>query len=218
MSNDETKKQSTEVAITAAGALVGFAIGGPIGAVVGGTTAPAVKLAHQIIQKWMDRRKQRITNALNSVIAQSGLSDEKVFEKLENNEELSDDIVRLLRQLLDTDPELDTFFAKVIVGLIVSDDRNEANRLLVLSDAVKGLNRVQVQIIRLISCNDGILSAECIAQEIGIPEIELRNAVRDLELRGIITDNDSNPTVWELRELGVAISDLLLYMEGQGNV
>lgn len=39
-----------------------------------------------------------------------------------------------------------------------------------------------------------------------MPEIELRNTVRDLELRGMITDNDSNPTVWNLRELGVAIA------------
>ena len=39
-----------------------------------------------------------------------------------------------------------------------------------------------------------------------VPEMELRNAVRDLELRGMIIDDGTEPTIWELRELGLAVA------------
>ena len=58
--DNSIKSQSTEIAITAASSLVGFAMGGPIGAVIGGVTTPAIKLAYQIVQQWTERRKQRI--------------------------------------------------------------------------------------------------------------------------------------------------------------
>lgn len=40
---------------------------------------------------------------------------------------------------------------------------------------------------------------------VSVPEMELRNAVRDLELRGMIIDDGTEPTIWELRELGLAV-------------
>ena len=82
-----------------------------------------------------------------------------------------------------------------------------------MSEAIKGLNDVQVQIIKLIAEHDNSLSASDIAIQIDIPEVELRNAVRDMELRGVIMDNNSEPTVWELRELGKAIYNVVKEME-----
>lgn len=214
MDNDkELVSQSAEIAITAASSLVGFAMGGPIGAVVGGVTAPVAKFAYQIVQQWTERRKRRISSALDKALSQTGLSDEDIIMRLFSDPLLSDDTIRLLRQLIDTDPELDALFASIIASLISKPDTEERRRLIVLSDSIKGLSSVQIQIIKVIAEHNNILSASEISSCVGVPEIELRNAVRDLELRGIITDNNSDPTIWELRELGKAIYTIILDSE-----
>lgn len=214
MENDNgLVSQSAEIAITAASSLVGFVMGGPLGAVVGGVTTPVIKLAYQIVQQWADRRKQRLSSALDKAFSQTGLSDEDVLKRLSNDPLLSDDTIRLLRQLIDTDPELDALFASIIASLISTPEADERRRLIVLSDSIRGLSSVQLQIIQTIAKHNNILSASDISICVGVPEIELRNAVRDLELRGIITDNNSYPTVWELRELGKAIYSIILDAE-----
>lgn len=73
-----------------------------------------------------------------------------------------------------------------------------------------------MQLDSLISTtSNGILSAKDISNEVLIPEVELRNAVRDLELKGMIIDNGKEPTIWELRELGYAIAEILNKMKGE---
>ena len=136
-----------------------------------------------------------------------------MLKRLSNDPLLSDDTIRLLRQLIDTDPELDALFASIIASLISTPEADERRRLIVLSDSIRGLSSVQLQIIQTIAKHNNILSASDISICVGVPEIELRNAVRDLELRGIITDNNSYPTVWELRELGKAIYSIILDAE-----
>ena len=202
--------QSTDIMISAASSLVGFALGGPVGAVVGGITTPIIRMSRQIVQSWIERRKKRISDALNQAFLQTNLSDETVLKTLSNDPPLSDDIIRLLRQLVDTDPEFDSLFASIIASMIVETDCRERRRLIILSDSLKGLNVVQLQIIKLLASHNGQMSATDISVGLDIPEIELRNAVRDLELRGIITDNGSEPTVWELRELGSAIVRMII--------
>lgn len=213
--NTEIQSQSAEVAVTAAGALVGFAVGGPVGAIVGSVTTPVVKLAKSIVQCCVDRRKARISSSLNAAFSQTGYTDEEILTLLANNPNLADDVLKLLRQLVDTDPELDFLFTSIIASMITEQNSKERRRLLALSESIKGLNSIQVQIIRLIADHDYSLSASEIAIGLDVPEIELRNAVRDMELRGIITDNNSDPTVWELRELGIAINKVVKDMEVQ---
>ena len=210
---NEIKSQSVEMTISAASSLVGFAIGGPIGAVIGGATTPAVKLSYQIVQQWIERRKHRISTALDKAFSQTKISDEDVLLSLSNDSALADDIMRLLRQLVDTDPELDSLFARIIASMIIQPDIEERKRLSLLGSAIKGINSVQMHIIKAVATNDNVLSAKELSIAVGIPEIELRNSVRDLELRGIITDNNSEPTVWELRELGKAIANIYFDME-----
>lgn len=206
----ELYNQYTDLVLSAAGSLVGFAMGGPLGSLVGGASAPAIKLAYGIVNRWFERRKARVTEALNHSFFQANLDNDTVLQKLAADDSLSDDVIRLLRQLIDTDPELDCLFASIITSMINDSDIDDRKRLIVLSESIRGLNSVQLQIIRLISLHDNHLSAEEIALEVGVPEIELRNAVRDLELRGVITDNNTEPTIWELRELGMAISKLII--------
>lgn len=216
MDNNEKKElqlQTAGIAVTAASCLVGFAIGGPVGAVLGGVTTPVAKLAYQIIYQWVERRKQRLSTTLEIAFSQTNLSDEEILKKMSEDTSLSDDVIRLLRQLVDTDPELDLLFSTIIASMISKQDSTERKRLLVLSDAIKGLNNVQVQIIKLIAEHNCTLSASEIAIGVDVPEVELRNAVRDLELRGIIIDNNAEPTVWELRELGESIYAVINEME-----
>lgn len=205
--------QATEVALSAAGSLVGFAIGGPIGAVVGGAATPTTKLAYQLICSWNERRRVRITNVVEQAFADSGKNDEDIFHELLENPEWADSIISMIQQLVYTDPELDRLFAGIMASAIRTGDKNERNRLIVLNSSIKGLNKVQIQIIRHIYDNSYKLSAVNISKMVNVPELELRNAVRDLELRGMIIDNGVEPTVWELRELGIAVVKAINVLE-----
>ena len=86
---NKISSQVTDVTLSAAGSLVGFVIGGPIGAVVGSATTPTTKLAYQLICSWNDRRKARITNIVEQAFVNSGRSDEDIFHELLENSAVS---------------------------------------------------------------------------------------------------------------------------------
>lgn len=212
----EKNKMSTQVAdivISAASALVGFTVGGPIGATIGGAITPTTKLAFQLVHSWNERRNARIIKVVEDAFAESGKSDEKILHELLDTPEWADSIISMIQQLVFTDPELDTLFMNIMSSVIKTDNENERNRLLVLNSSIKGLNKVQLEIIRSVYFDGGKLSATDISKMVNVPEMELRNAVRDLELRGMIIDNGIEPTVWELRELGFAIAKTIETLE-----
>lgn len=202
----EIRSQTTDIALSTASSLAGFAIGGPAGAVVGGIMAPTVKLTYQLINSWYERRKARITNVVEGAFENSGRDEEDILHELLEDSEWADAIISMIQQLVYSDPELDNLFTQIMAATIKTGDKNERNRLIVLNNSIKGLNRVQVQIIRCLYGENCVLSAVDISKMVNVPEIELRNAVRDLELRGMIIDNGVEPIVWKLRELGLAIA------------
>lgn len=213
---DEKNNISTKVAdiaISAASALVGFTIGGPIGATIGGAITPTTKLVYQLVHSWDERRKTRIIKVVEDAFVKSGKSDENILCELLDNSEWADSIISMIQQLVSTDPELDVLFTDIMASAIKTNDENERNRLLVLNSSIKGLNKIQLQIIRSIYIEGGKLSATDISKMVSVPEMELRNAVRDLELRGMIIDDGIEPTVWELRELGLAIARTIDILE-----
>lgn len=205
--------QSTEIAVSTVSSLVGFAIGGPIGTVVGGAMPSTAKLAYRVIKSWSDRRNIRIISIVEKAFDKSGKSDNDILEELLSNPEWSDMMIKMIQQLVFTDPELDNLFTEIISTAIKTTDRKEKNRLIVLYDSIKGLNKVQVQIVKYIRESGGELSASDISENVEVPEMELRNAVRDLELRGMIIDNGTEPTIWSLRELGLAIAKMIEELE-----
>lgn len=203
---NELVSHSADIALSAAGSLVGLVIGGPVGAVAGGILPPATKLAFTAGQMWLQRRKARITNIIESAFNRSGKSEEAIFQEMIEDPDWCDTIISMIRQLADSDPELDHLFSDILASVIRTDDQDEKNRLIVLYNAIKGLNKVQIFILKDMYLANGVLSAHDIADHAKVPELELRNAVRDLELRGMILDNGKEPTVWHLRELGTAIA------------
>lgn len=213
--NDKNKisESATDIAISAASSLVGFAIGGPMGAAVGGAMTPTVKLTYQLVCSWNERRRARIIKVVEEAFIESGRCDEDILHELLDNPEWSDSIISMIQQLVSTDPELDKLFTEIMASAIKTNDENERNRLIVLNSSIKGLNKVQIQIIRCICNEGGKLSAADISKMTNVPEIELRNAVRDLELRGMIIDDGAEPTIWELRELGLAVAKAINVLE-----
>ena len=205
--------QTTDIALSAASSLVGFAIGGPVGAVVGGVMTPTAKLTYQLITSWYERRRERIANVVEEAFENSGKEEEDILHELLDNPEWADSIISMIQQLINSDPELDRLFAQIMSSAIKTDDKNERNRLIVLNNSIKGLNRVQLQIIRCLYNENCSLFAADISKKVNVPEIELRNAVRDLELRGMIIDNGVEPTVWKLRELGLAVAKSIDVLE-----
>ena len=210
---EDLTQQTTDIALSAAGSLVGFVIGGPVGAVVGGVTTPTTKLAYQVIRLWSERRARRITQIVGTAFKKSGKNTDEILNGLLVDPEWADTMLLMIQQLIDTDPELDEVFSSLMASAIKADDSLERKRLVVLNTSIKGLNKVQLQIIRGIYNAGGQLSADSISKYVAIPELELRNAVRDLELRGIIIDNGSEPTIWNLRELGVTIAKFINNLE-----
>ena len=204
---------ATDIALSAASSLVGFAIGGPIGAAVGGAMIPTAKLAYQLVCSWNERRRTRIIKVVEDAFIESGRCDEDILHELLDNPEWADSIISMIQQLVSTDPELDKLFTEIMASAIKTNDENERNRLIVLNSSIKGLNKVQIQIIRCIYNEGGELSAADISKMVSVPEMELRNAVRDLELRGMIIDDGTEPTIWELRELGLAVAKAIDVLE-----
>ena len=198
-----------DIAISAASSLVGFAIGGPVGALVGGTAKPTVKLAYEIVGSWNERRKKRVIKIVENAFFKSGKKEEIILNEMLDDDEWADTIIKMIRDLVYTDPELDELFTEIMASMIQNGDKKERNRLIVLNDAIKGLNRIQLEIIKNLYEHDESMSAKDISKLVCVPEIELRNAVRDLELRGMIIDNGAEPTIWRLRELGRVLAKTL---------
>ena len=117
-----------------------------------------------------------------------------------------DCMMSMIQQLVDSDPELDMLFSEIMASAIGANNDSERNRLIVLNNSIKGMNKVQVLILKDMYLAGGILSARDMSEQVKVPELELRNAVRDLELRGMIVDNGKEPIVWNLRELGIAVA------------
>lgn len=206
MDKKELVLQSTDIALSAAGALVGFAIGGPVGTIVGGVFPPTTKLAVKAGQLWIQRRQVRLTNIVERAFRRSGKSEEIILQELIDSPDWCDNMVSMIQQLANSDPELDMLFSEIMASAISSNNESERNRLVVLNNSIKGMNKVQVLILKDMYLAGGTLSAHTMAEQVKVPELELRNAVRDLELRGMIVDNDKEPTVWKLRELGIAVA------------
>lgn len=204
MDDKKVTNKLAEISISAGSALVGFAVGGPIGAAVGGALPPALQMVGSLWEEYKTRQKLRLTKIVESAFANSGLSDEQIFEKLHLNPQLTDDVIRMIRQMEGTDSELDAIFS-AIISSVITEDEKESRRLVVLYDSIKGMNKIQVKLLNLMYEAGGTLSAEDMAKNTGVSEIELRNSVRDLELRGMIIDNGEEPTIWRLRELGISI-------------
>lgn len=208
--NDKDKKelvsQSTDIALSGVGSLVGFAIGGPVGAIAGGVIAPTTKLAIKAGELWVEWCRRRLENIVNTAVIHSGKNSNDIFQEMIDSPEWCNTIISMIRHLMDSDPELDVLFSEIMASAIGANDDNERNRMVVLSDSIIGLNKIQILILKHIYLSNGILSACAMAEKVNVPELELRNAVRDLELRGMIMDNGEEPTIWILRELGIAIA------------
>ena len=208
--NEEEKKallsQSTDIPLSVASSLVGFAIGGPVGAVAGGMISPTTKLAIKAGQLWFQRRKNRVTNIVGRAFCRSGRSEDSILQEMIDSPDWCDTIISMIQQLLDSDPELDVLFSEIIASAISASNEDERNRLIVLNNSIKGMNKVQILLLKELYIAGGTLSARDMAEQVKISELELRNAVRDLELRGMIADNGREPIIWNLRELGIAVA------------
>lgn len=214
MDGKKVTNKLTEISFSAGSALVGFAIGGPVGATIGGALPPALQMVNSLWEDYKARQRLRLTNIVETAFTNCGMTDEQIFEKLHLNPQLTDDVIRMIRQMEGTDSELDAVFS-TLISSVITENEKERRRLVLLYDSIKGMNKVQVELLNLMYEAGGILSAEDMAKNTGVPEVELRNSVRDLELRGMIIDNGEEPTIWELRELGLSIAKLYHKKKGE---
>ena len=200
--DSELKKDTINVGTSLVGALVGFAVGGIAGAVVGTTTSPSVMMAYNIINRAIERRKQRTKKVLETAFEIAEITPNEALLILESDESKTDDIISLLKIVAETDPNFDNILSSIIGENFKSQNKSNQERLLILADAIRNLRYIHIRILKSIFDAGGILLAEEMSNIVEIPIIELRSIVRDLELRGMIRDTGKVPIEWELRELG----------------
>lgn len=206
----ELASQSTDIALSAAGSLVGFAIGGPVGSIVGGALSPTAKLAIKVGELWVQRRQMRLTSIVERAFRQSGRNVEEILQEMIDSPDWCNTIISMIQKLADSNPELDALFSEIIASTISTREESERNRLVALNNSIKDMSKVQLFILKHLYLSNGILSAQHMAEQVKVPEIELRYTVRDLELRGMIIDNGKEPTIWSLRELGFAVAKAII--------
>lgn len=187
------------------GALVGLVLGGPFGAIIGAATSPVMIMTYNIVDRAMERRYERTKNVVNQAFSMVNLTPEEVVVLLSSDDRKTDDFLRLLKLVVESDPGIDKTLAAILGGVLISDSEKERERLLIVGDSIRNMRLVHLQILKAIFDSGGTLKASKISSLVGIPEIELRSVVRDLELRGMIKDCEIHPIEWKLRELGKVI-------------
>lgn len=199
---------ATELAIdttsSIVGALVGFAIGGPAGAVLGGAAPPVMARVGRVAAGALARRSARLERVATVALSSIDGEVESGLRRLEDAPDVADTFLQLLSQVVDSDEALDAAFS-ALLGEIIRGDRVEAERAVMVADSLRGLRATQMRVLQAISANGGELSASDIASAVEIPEVELRGAVRSLEARGMIKDLGVHPVQWRIRELGEGI-------------
>jgi uncharacterized membrane protein len=201
----ELKKDAINVGGSVIGAIVGLALGGPAGAVIGATTAPAIGMTYNLINRAVERRRERTKKVLENAFVSANVSPEKAVELLNSDDAKTDDFLSLLRIISQSDPSLDSILSVLLGETLKTKSNQERERLLILGDAIKNLRATHLSILKAIFDAGGTLKSNEIAIQVGIPEIELRSVVRDLELRGMIKDIGNHPVEWKLRELGTTL-------------
>ena len=207
--NEGTRAELVETGVetgsAVVGALVGFALGGPVGAAIGAAAPPVAVRTSNVLARVWKRRQQRAERTLRLAIVRSGMSDSEVVEKLESSDDLAEHLLSLISLAAETDPQLSSALSQLVADSLRAEDIRELERLQAIAAGLRGLTSIQVEILRALRRSDGRLSASAIATAVGFPEVELRGAVRDLELRGMIKDIGEHPVVWRLRELGIGV-------------
>ena len=151
MNENETSElisQSTDVVLSAASSLVGFAIGGPVGAIIGSTLSPTAKLAVKAGQIWQQRRYARLTSIVDRAFQRSGRDETSILQELADSPDWYNTIIQMIKQLADSDPELDILFSDIMANTISTRSDSERNRYIILNNSIKGMNRVQILILK----------------------------------------------------------------------
>lgn len=189
------------------GALVGLAVGGPVGGVVGAAVGPVLSTTVKVANRALQRRRDRAERILTLALAAKGIEPEQAVHLLDADDEKTDVFINLLAQAAAVDPGVETMFESILGEILLSESAVQRDRLLIIADALKGLRSVHMRILTSLQSHGGVRSAENLAADVGIPEIELRSVVRDLEMRGMIKDRHMRPVQWEIRALGRGIVD-----------
>ncbi len=198
----ELQKDAVNIGSSVTGALVGLALGGPIGAILGATASPALVMTYNILNRAIERRKERAIQILNHAFQIAKISPDDAILILNSDDSKVDDLLSLLRIIAETDPNFDNILSSIIGESIKTKQNYSRERLLILSDSIRNLRHVHLQILKAIFDAGGTLEATSIAEKVNVPIIELRSVVRDLELRGMILDTEKDPIEWKIRELG----------------
>jgi len=203
--DDEFKKDAINVSGSVVGAIVGLVLGGPIGAVIGSTTAPAVGMAYNLVNRALERKQERTKEVIESAFIAANLSPNEAIALLDSDDAKTDDFLSLLRIISQSDPSFDSILTALLAESLKTTSNQSRERLLILGDAIKNLRTTHFSILKILFNAGGTLKSNQISTQVGIPEIELRSVVRDLELRGMIKDIGNHPVEWKLRELGTTL-------------
>jgi hypothetical protein len=202
---DIAREAARDSSAAAIGALVGVALGGVPGAIVGATVSPVLIGTVRIAADVLSRRRQRAEAIVEGALLRHSLTEAETLQKLADHPQKADDFVSLLSQAIASDPSIDAVISAALGEILVSRDETQRERILIVTDSIRGLRPTHMRVLRALHSAGGTMSASAIAEEVHIPQVELRGVVRGLELRGMLKDLGKHPVEWKIRELGRAI-------------
>jgi len=203
--DDTLKKGAIDTGGAILGSIIGISLGGPIGGIIGAASTPLITTTYDIIERSIKRKEERTQKVIKSAFDKKDITAEEMVSILNKDDKKTDEFLKLLKIISESDFGIDEVLSLLSVEFLLSNSNSEQERLIILIESIRSMTSVHFKILKVIFDNNGIAEASKIALAIQIPEIELRNVVRDLELRGMIKDTQAYPIKWELRELGSSI-------------
>lgn len=191
------------------GGLIGLAIGGPPGAAIGAVLPPALSAAVRITSSAVQRKLQRAEKIVQGAAEISGRTVPDFEELILADADKTDLFASALSAAMDSRDDIRTLYTALLAELAIASSELEVDRIQLIVKALRDLDRTQLRIMIALSTSGKSLTPSQISDALGIPAVELRGSVRDLEARGIIKDIGEGHVEWKLRELGQSINELL---------
>lgn len=203
------QENGISVSTSMLGAFIGLAIGGPSGRIIGAGVTPILKSATKAMLSLIDKKQNRAMKILEGGLVYAQITECKAEERIFGKDETLDDFLAFIQDALSSDKSLDSIYSVLLGELLSCESEQQRDRVFIFFDAIKDLRAIHLKIMESIILFGGSLKAEEISEKVNVSETELRSVVRILELKGMIKDCGVIPITWEIRELGVAVIDLL---------
>ncbi len=209
-----TPQVARDMTGSAAGALVGLALGGPAGAVVGAAVTPAAIAAIAVVENAARKRWARAEQAMETAAVIAGVSVSELEARLAEDDERLEMAAQVLSAAAQTTVKVKAEALAMTIAAISAASPSKLEQISLVVRALEVLEGLDLAVLDMVGrSGSGGVTPSALETETGIAAETLRPAVRLLELHGLITDrgrlSEQPGVTWELTTLGDLMLNLL---------